>query len=111
MGKQRGLDKMLKWSVRSISVVMVVLLAERSSQYVSPYYNVYPASTFPLHQFPYGSALPLYPHHFNVRGNSGSINARHQVPFTNSKVSPFLSSFLTRTGPHVPGYGSGVLIV
>ena len=31
--------------------------------------------------------------------------------FQNSKVSPLLSNFLTRTGPNTPGYGSGVILV
>ena len=31
--------------------------------------------------------------------------------FQNSKLSPLLSNFLTRTGPNTPGFGSGVIVV
>ena len=47
-----------------VPVVLLIALAGSSrSQYFSPYYSgvgVYPASTFPLQQFPY-PALSLYP--------------------------------------------------
>merc|ERR1719189_2160492 len=88
----------MKWPVKiSVVVMMVSLSGETRSQYFSPYFPaapVYPASTFPLHQFPYHSALrlhhPVIPHHFNVRTSTGSSNVRDStpVPLPFSSASP-----------------------
>ena len=138
--------------VSCVPLVLIVLLTGCRSQYFSPYYSgvgVYPASTFPLQQFPY-PALSLYPNgnqnldqgpgiisneKYSVRGSYQPISVRqHQqlggTPFRvaailsarpvtslisnifqNSKLSPLLSNFLTRTNPNTPGFGSGVIVV